>query len=259
MEWGVVNLLAEQKEPSKLAPSESVYCLAPNNQVTITKQENISDEKYVSASDLRNFLSDLLPLIRYEHVPTTEIFKKLDSKKLFTSDELLQFFKAAMSVKQGEKYTIMGIEHAFRKKRVPKLADVFDFYVSQTDLELKSRVVLPHFVFCGTIWFVVVMKTMHHGDSHLSFYLYNKIIAEGGVLSEPITTSITFRLLNRLDTSKNKRQKFTKTWKDIKAWGYSNVIKITELFDPANGWLEPNGTFRLQVGIALQDKVQQTL
>jgi hypothetical protein len=253
LEWGVVNLLEEQREPPTIEITDTVYCLGPNNQVSITKRENVQPNvKFVSAADLRNYLAELLPLIRYEHVPTQDIFKKLDSKKLFTSDELLEFFKAAMAVRQNEKYVIMNVEHQNRKKRQPKIADNFDFYVSQIDLETKNRVTLPNFAFCGSVWFVVVMKTMHQGSPHLSFYLYNKIIADGGVLNEPITTSITFRVLNHSNSDKNKRQKFTKTWKDVKAWGYSNVLKITDLIDPANGWLQSDGTFRLQVGIAKQ-------
>jgi hypothetical protein len=255
LEWGVVNLLAERKEPYEVLPSTLVHCLGENNHITITKCEKVTDKKnYVLSTDLRKYLADLLPYIRYEHIPANEIFKKLDSKKLFTSDELLQFFKAAMNAKNGEKYTILGVEHEKqRKKRTPKVSDHFDFYVSQQDLETRTRVQLPNFAFCGSIWYVVVMKTIHQGAPHLSFYLYNKIITDGGVLAEPIKTSIIFRLLNRMNPDKNKRQKFTKIWKDVKAWGYSNVLKITELFDPANGWLESNGTFRLQVEISLQD------
>jgi hypothetical protein len=245
--WGATNLLDKPKEDLK--PTDTVYVETDGDFVTNTFQNVTSTDKWVSAKDLREFLlPDLLPLIRYEHIPTGDIFKKLEPKKLFSNDEVLEMFKAAAVVSSGEKYTILGVDYQQRTKREPKLSDVFDFYVSQVDLD-KGRVTLPNVTFCGLTWYVVVMKTMHDAAPHLSFYLYNKVIAEGGKLTNPITTSITFRVLNKNDASKNKRQKFTKTWKDVKAWGYSNVLKITELFDTTQGWLETNGTFRLQVQI----------
>jgi hypothetical protein len=293
IEWGVEHYPTDHQDPGTCA---TVYVLQ-NEKVQIVPRTNLdasSVSKIVPADELRRFLADLLPLVRFEHIDQESIFKLIDSKKLFAPDEMLQFIKAAVCVKTGEPYSIMGQLHstarlarapgavaerkAIAQNEIVQVVDTenppnteetkspespgvshtiepyekvksFSYTVLvESVLSGKGRIILPTFQHLGSTWYVTVMTGVSNNDRFLSIYLYNKVIADGAILSPPITTSIAFRLINQANAANSRRRKFVKTWEGVKAWGYANVISVADLQDAKNGWLA-GGNMRIEVVI----------
>jgi hypothetical protein len=332
LEWGATHLPKERAESKQFHNNNCPYVYVVLQQggdqkIRILDRSKLSETleavdplsvKIIAASELREYLKELLPLIRFEHIDQEAIFKLIDSKRLFSADELLQFLRAAVSVKSKDPYSVMGVQHSIPRairgssstsvslatpgkspdqlrkdstpevkpsvaqhalaspehgsaqSRAPQRYDpkeeimgssspiishvdtnprirTLSFTVAvETIVTGKGRLNLPVFQHLGTTWFVSVMAGMHDNQRHLSIYLYNRVITDGGTLKIPITTSITFRLINRKDPNVSRKRAFVKTWQEVKAWGYANVIAIKELIASDQGWLE-NGKFAVEV------------
>ncbi|KAL0481150.1 kelch-like protein Diablo [Acrasis kona] len=258
IEWGVVNITNRRDRIVCEDEGSRVYVCSPQRRIQVISKADASkydNENIVYCSELRQFIDDLLFLVRYEHIPPQHIINKLEPKHLFTAQELIQLFKAGVSAKNKLPYQILNKfeangEEETRKKRQRETLGSFDFFVSKEAILSNNRVILPTFLFCNTSWYVMVMTSQHKGEPHLSFYLYNKVITDVGHLEESIPTIITFRLVNTDGGA--KKQKFTKTWQEVKAWGYANVIPINDLLNPVNKWLSSDEKINLQVSINVQ-------
>lgn len=206
----------------------------------------------IKGSDLLAFLKNLLPLIQYEYMSNTQLFKAVEPKNIFKRDDFILICKANVQLKTGEPYAILGnTYYSPRPKRCKQEAGInrasFKYVVKKEELK-KERLFLPDFEFLGQSWFLCLQ--LYQG--HLSVYLYNRTIYEGHDLPTLLTTNIQFILHNYHDFTKKKTSGFTKDWKVVRAWGYSNFIETEQLFKVENGFINSDNEITVEVGLELQ-------
>lgn len=207
----------------------------------------------IAPSLLREYLNDYLHLILFENMGQEVIFKVIETKKILSQDEILEIIKSNV-LSGNQNYTLFGKTYQTRrKKRLFEKKQIkgpvhLNYTVKRDDI--GNKYTFPEFELFHQIWFVCLQMDNH--GRYLGIYLYNKGILNGDILTEPFSTKLDFILMNK-DTAKKKSGSFIKQWKDVKAWGFSNFIEKSALYDSENGWFDKTGLLCFEVIIEKKD------
>lgn len=207
----------------------------------------------IQPSIVREYLNEFLPFILFETMGQEIVFKYVEPKKILTQEEILEIIKINV-LSNNISYTLFGKTYQTRrKKRLFENKTIkgpvhFNFSVRRDDI--GNKYTFQEFELFHQIWYVSLGIDIN--GRFLGIYLYNKGIANGQNLTEPLSTKLEFVLLNN-DPSKKKSGNFIKIWKDVKAWGFSNFIEKSQLYESESGWIDKQGFLRFELIIEKKD------
>jgi hypothetical protein len=150
-------------------------------------------------------------------------------------------------------YQVFGPQWRAHQEKLRGVPDVNLYFNIDVHNVTETGQVAHKFEWHGHHWYLYVMRV----GEYLGIFVYNEKIRDTGLLDEEIRAQTILVAINS-DPAKNETWHFTKTWKDVKAWGFQKM-KIMDALNTDNGWVDDEGLLNLNFRMGLKRKYKSSL